>query len=124
MSQIPTGQVLQCKIDKCTAFYSMYISVKVSMPMLTCSSTQFPPEHYINMDAQVLSLAHHKLDILLLGTTIENHEEISVYDRHKPVRRQWITSLYIREGYHVCTKMYAFLYVTGENHILQRHHRE
>ena len=98
MSQIPTGQALQCKIDKCTAFYSMYIPVKISMPMLTCSSIQFPPEHIIDMDAQVLSLAHHKLDILLLGTiinTIENHEEISVYDRHKPVKRQWITSLYM-----------------------------
>lgn len=91
MSQIPTGQALQCKIDKCTGFYSMYIPMKVSMSMLTCSSTQFPPEHYIDMHAQVSSLAHHKLDIVLLGTiinTIENDEEISVYDRHKPVKRQ------------------------------------
>ena len=65
--------------------------MKVSMPMLTSSNTQFPLEHYINMHAQVSSLAHHKLDIVLLGTIInkiENDEEISVYDRHKPVKRQ------------------------------------
>ena len=63
MSQIPIGQALQYKIDKCTAFHSMYIPVKVSMLMLTCSSTQFSPEHYINMHAQVSSLVQHKLDI-------------------------------------------------------------
>ena len=42
------------------------------------------------MHVQVLSVEHHELDILLLGTiinTIENHEEVSVYDRHKPVKR-------------------------------------
>ena len=69
----------------------MYIPMNVSMPMLTCNNTQFPPEHYINVHAQVSSLAHHKLDIVLLGTiinTIENDEEISVYDRHKPMKRQ------------------------------------
>ena len=66
----------------------MYILVDVCKHAnaKSCSSTQFPPEHYVNMHAQVSSLAHHKLDLLLLGTiinTTEKHEEIC-----KPVKRQ------------------------------------
>ena len=32
-SQIPIGQALHCKIDKCTDFFSMYIPMDLSMPM-------------------------------------------------------------------------------------------
>ena len=57
----------------------------------------------------------------LLGsimTTIENHKETSVRGRHKPIKRQRITSHYMHQGYHVCTKTYSFLYGIGENHWL------
>ena len=127
-SQISTEQILQCEIDECTAFIQRTCGCKHADGK-PCS-TLFPLEHYINMRAQVSLLSHHELDLLLLGsimTTIENHDETSVRGRHKPLKRKRITSHYMHEGYHVCTKTYAFLYGIEENHrlkALKKHYLE
>ena len=74
------------------------------------------------MRSQVSLLTHQELDLLLLGsimTTIENHEVTSVHGRHKPIKKQRITSHYMHQGYHVCTKTNSFLYDIGENHRLK-----
>ena len=115
-----TEQAIQCEIDECTAFCQRTCGCKNANGK-PCS-TLFPLDHYIQMRAQVSLLTRHELDLLLLGsimTTIENHEETSGHGRHKPVKRQRITSHYMHEGYHVCTKTYAFLYGIGANHKLK-----
>lgn len=113
-------QILAHEMDECADFVQRTCGCKHANGK-PCS-TLFPLEHYIEMRAQVSLLTHQELDLLLLGsimTTIENHEETSVRGRHKPIKRQRITSHYMHQGYHVCTKTYSFLYGIGENHRLK-----
>jgi len=81
------------------------------------------------MRAQASIMTRQELDLVLLGsfmTTMHDHEATVARGRHKPAKRQIVSSYFMHNGYSVCMQTFGFLHAIGKCQIkaIKKHYRE
>jgi len=85
--------------------------------------------NYTYCMAQASLMTHQQLDLVLLGslmTTLHDHDETLACGRHKPAKRQIVSSHFMHNDYKVCMDTFGFLHGIGKSRIkaMKKHYRE
>ena len=105
------------EIDKCTAFVQSTCCCRMADGK-PCSSN-FPVDYYIETRSQASLLTRQQLDLVLLGSVMSTTavEKDVARGRHKPTKRQRLSTGYMHRGYQLCKITFNFLYGVGKHRV-------
>ena len=109
---------LSAELSKCQEFLRTTCGCKKANGK-PCSSL-FSEEHYRDLRAQASFLTHEQLDLVILGSlmaTVNTDKFRPSYSRHKPAKRQKMTTTYMHQGHHLCKTTYDFLHGVGNHRV-------
>ena len=105
------------EVDGCTGFVQRTCCCKVADGK-PCSSL-FPVDYYIETRSQASLLTRQQLDLVLLGSVMSTTavEKDVARGRHKPTKRQRLSTEYMHRGYQVCKITFNFLHGVGKHRV-------
>ena len=76
-------------------------------------------QYYIDITAQASLLTRQQLDLVLLGSVMSTTavDKDVVHGRHRPTKRQRLSTRYMHRGYQLCKNTYNFLYGLGKHRV-------
>ena len=107
----------RAEIDKCTSFVQRTCCCRMADGK-PCSSV-FPVEYYIETRSQASLLTRQQLNLVLLGSVMSTTavEKDVTRGRHKPIKRQRLSTGYMHRGYQLCKTTFNFLYGIGKHRV-------
>ena len=117
MSSQPWEVEQTVEIDKCTNFVQRSCCCKMA-DRKPCSSL-FPVDYYIETRSQASLLTCQQLDLVLLGSVMSTtavEKDVSC-GRHKPTKRQRLSTEYMHRGYQLCKITFNFLHGVGKHRV-------
>ena len=105
------------EIDKCTSFVQRSCCCKMA-DRKPCSFL-FPVDYYIETRSQASLLTRQQLDLVLLGSVMSTtavEKDVSC-GRHKPTKRQRLSTEYMHRGYQLCKVTFNFLHGVGKHRV-------